>query len=792
MRQLFVFVALFLGPVSNSWGKAPNQVWVMPSSDNLPAWGQVDLSKSAAVTNNGSPFTAGLPIIGSSGGACTQGAISGNTTTFATTNGTLTPGDCVEIDSNGNLVDAGNACVTSSGGTLAIANGGTGATTASAAFANLAPAPGTAGNVITSNGTSWISSASTGGGSGSSQGIELLSNPGFETGAITNGWTYSGGTASLVSSGADLLFGTKSASWQASATSQTFSSPALSIQGLSGGNCSAVIYYLYSGSGGDYTFQALTGATVTASQTLAPSTSASNPVTITFPCGASSSSTLTWQLVSNVSSPSTIYFDNAHLGSLSTYQVSQAQLLGQVKITGCSAPYNYTTPSLAAFSNSPTGCVGSVSGKASWSGGPSITFASIPAGNLILKYEGSLVSTYTSGIVAGLFQFTDGTNVANETSIIQAPTSSFLSFLVPGIQQTISYSSPQSNVTFSINGAYSGAGGYVSVTGTNTNPGVISVYYFPAASDIVYPSSNGGLSAGDITYTGMSSCPVGTIPADGSSYPTSTYPGLFAAIGYTYGGSGSNFKVPNAQGVFLRGSGSQVIGGVTHTGTEGTTQNDQVQGHIHQDSGHSHSFSLNLDTGTITQGSFGVGSSNSEFAHGDGTPNGTIQPTTVIGTGYANIGSPVNDGTNGTPRTGAETRPANISALACIRVLPATPAPVIVGSVTTTASGAWRSESLRFGGATAGTVCTSSPCTATAGTGLSSNITRNATGYYTVYFATPFSGSPICVCNALQDGVTSDVVCTANNSSTLTTPINTFVSGSLTDTEVSLICMGPR
>ncbi len=35
------------------------------------------------------------------------------------------------------------------------------------------------------------------------------------------------------------------------------------------------------------------------------------------------------------------------------------------------------------------------------------------------------------------------------------------------------------------------------------------------------------------------------IPCDGASYSTALYPDLFAAIGYTYGGSGAHFNVPN-------------------------------------------------------------------------------------------------------------------------------------------------------------------------------------------------------------------------------------------------------
>lgn len=44
-----------------------------------------------------------------------------------------------------------------------------------------------------------------------------------------------------------------------------------------------------------------------------------------------------------------------------------------------------------------------------------------------------------------------------------------------------------------------------------------------------------------------STTPTGWIICDGSSYATSTYPRLFAVIGYIYGGVGSSFNVPNLQ-----------------------------------------------------------------------------------------------------------------------------------------------------------------------------------------------------------------------------------------------------
>jgi microcystin-dependent protein len=41
--------------------------------------------------------------------------------------------------------------------------------------------------------------------------------------------------------------------------------------------------------------------------------------------------------------------------------------------------------------------------------------------------------------------------------------------------------------------------------------------------------------------------------ANGASVPVATYPALFAKIGYTNGGSGANFNLPNLQGRFIKG-----------------------------------------------------------------------------------------------------------------------------------------------------------------------------------------------------------------------------------------------
>ena len=148
------------------------------------------------------------------------------------------------------------------------------------------------------------------------------------------------------------------------------------------------------------------------------------------------------------------------------------------------------------------------------------------------------------------------------------------------------------------------------------------------------------LPPGTVLPFAGSSAPAGWALCDGSAVSRTTYNALFSAVSTTYGvGDGSTtFNLPNAQGVFLRGAGSQTIGGIGYSGTRGTTQSDQIQAHWHNlqsDSGY------NLASGPIQ-----------------------AQPRQPTGSGtvYGNmIKDAVTDGVNGSPRTGSQTHPANIS-----------------------------------------------------------------------------------------------------------------------------------
>jgi microcystin-dependent protein len=139
----------------------------------------------------------------------------------------------------------------------------------------------------------------------------------------------------------------------------------------------------------------------------------------------------------------------------------------------------------------------------------------------------------------------------------------------------------------------------------------------------------------------MNSAPSGWLAADGSAVSRTTYAALFAAIGTTYGGgdNSNTFTLPDLRGIFVRGTGSQTISGITYSGTLGTKQNDAMQGHYH-----------NILTNTT-----GAGSSPLLKA-------GAVGAVSVVGATTI-----VTDGTNGQPRVGAETNPANIALLYCIK-----------------------------------------------------------------------------------------------------------------------------
>ena len=169
------------------------------------------------------------------------------------------------------------------------------------------------------------------------------------------------------------------------------------------------------------------------------------------------------------------------------------------------------------------------------------------------------------------------------------------------------------------------AGNPVAVSGTTFGSAVPSGAIMPFAYNI---------TSGNI--------PSGWLLCDGSTYTVTTYPTLGALLANTYGGSTGTFAVPNLKGLFIRGSGSQTSGGVTYTsGSIGTIQQDQIQGHYHS------------VTSTAIQGAGPGGAV--------GNPGGNFGAATIT------IGDPTSDASNGTVRFGTETRSVSLAMVYCIK-----------------------------------------------------------------------------------------------------------------------------
>jgi microcystin-dependent protein len=83
--------------------------------------------------------------------------------------------------------------------------------------------------------------------------------------------------------------------------------------------------------------------------------------------------------------------------------------------------------------------------------------------------------------------------------------------------------------------------------------------------------------------------PTNWLLCQGQSLATATYPALFAVIGYTYGGSGANFNLPNFADRFPIGSGSNALAAAGGAATV-TLDATMIPAHAHPitDVGHSH------------------------------------------------------------------------------------------------------------------------------------------------------------------------------------------------------------
>ena len=138
-----------------------------------------------------------------------------------------------------------------------------------------------------------------------------------------------------------------------------------------------------------------------------------------------------------------------------------------------------------------------------------------------------------------------------------------------------------------------------------------------------------GVNTGIVVPWGSASIPSGFLLCDGQSVSTTTYAALFAVIGYTYGGSGANFNVPDLRDRTIVGVSSanskalaQGIGAntVAPTGNiSGSTGATTLT--TNQIPSHSHSALRGCFCGTGQGNTAFVGTNNAIFGASLGTSN---------------------------------------------------------------------------------------------------------------------------------------------------------------------------
>lgn len=113
-----------------------------------------------------------------------------------------------------------------------------------------------------------------------------------------------------------------------------------------------------------------------------------------------------------------------------------------------------------------------------------------------------------------------------------------------------------------------------------------------------------------LSYPSQKTIPAGFLLADGRSIKKSEYTELFDVIGYTYGGSGQNFNLPNfADGKFMRSIGGKAA-------PLGTAQQDELKSHIHNVSVNTDSYGNS--TATLARGKTEVNNNESGFIKSTG------------------------------------------------------------------------------------------------------------------------------------------------------------------------------
>ena len=217
----------------------------------------------------------------------------------------------------------------------------------------------------------------------------ILKNPGFEDPNIT-AWTTSGGSGS--NSATSKATGTKGLAWDSDSASQTLVSDLITIpNGFQGNNGYAYCNIKTVSGTATHTFTVDNGTTnIVTPVTINSSTDRFQRTAVNFIYPSSGSIRI--KVTSVAANEPNIYIDDCYLGEATNVSsVSQAQLVGTVKVTGCAGAWTTTSTTYANFATQ-TGCSYAVTGQAlaPTTNVPGIRFNNLAPGDYRIEYEGTV------------------------------------------------------------------------------------------------------------------------------------------------------------------------------------------------------------------------------------------------------------------------------------------------------------------------------------------------------------------------------------------------------------------
>lgn len=624
-----------------------------------------------------------------------------------------------------------------------------------------------------------------------------LVNPGFENGKY--GWTASGGATAAANTTAKGE-GSYGYDWDSNGASQTLISNAITVPaGLFGKN--GLAYCKIKTPSGSATHTIVvddgTNPLVTA-QTISTSSStfAIQALNFLFP----SSGSVRLKLTSVNANEPEIYIDSCYLGEASNVQqISQTQLAGESHFAGtASCTWTRSSATLGAVATV-AACPGptvTLSNIGTWAATdsdlPQQTITNLPPGTYRAKFHAYLLApgadrsyaTVSDGSTSCHAQGVTGAASAREGNIVEC---------------TFVYTTTQASKTFALHLANTGAGA-VSITNSDTAPSggtKFTLERFPSSTEIAYrpelinwrvdaniSGAHASLSSTDVSaYTEITNSGLtltnnsgnGVVAAQVPCSTTNAPSGTTCSAGDE--SIGVSFTLPAAGDVMACVSFSHFAmagaSGLVHSVFQIVETPSNAQTISQEGKSRVHSGINAASTGGM-------------FPHrlcGTFTFSSAGQKTLRL-MYEQNITATVT--TNQIQADAATDQGQRDIHWEVYPINQAIPAPVLVGSVTSTSTGAMRIESVRLAGPSGGACAVSNE----SGDWISGTPTSGAVQTCTAVINTGiFSATPVCTCSPEIDGRICDIV------SVTTTGFSTHTyvhDGSASGAARSIICMGPQ